>query len=123
MDVRKPYDERNDGRRAADPRDAFTEALLACRDGLDGQVHPGALDRVHPQIVEFARAAHACGAPPERTVAAFKEMISHLPSVFRRPMDERTLLMKELVEMAIVAYYPKDGVPKSDGKVKSKSSA
>jgi hypothetical protein len=96
-------------RRVRARREAFAEAPATCRveleRRLDGKNASGSPESLQGPIVAFAAAARSEKIPPQRVLAAFKEMVFRLPQVDRLDVDERTAVIRAIVTMTIEAYY------------------
>lgn len=108
---------RSDGERRSSPgREAFNDALAACRVCLTDLLHgDGDMvarlsgDGIDDAVSVLARSAASQRVPPERVLAAFKQMVTHLPSVARQSADVRGSVVRELTHLIIDAYYRPDG--------------
>jgi hypothetical protein len=95
--------------RRAPRRTAFAAALDACRTSLlapDGD-SPEAQRRF---MTAFAVAVRKLEVPPERVLAAFKQMAINAPTIARLPVGERMEAMHRLTTIAIDMYYQADGI-------------
>jgi hypothetical protein len=87
-------------------RKSLEDALSVCRDELQAQLGNGSsMESLRGAVRDYAALAYQEAMPPERTLAAFKDMIQSMPAVARRPADERGEIMRQLVQMAIHGYY------------------
>lgn len=66
-------------------------------------------DGIDDAVSVLARSAASQRVPPERVLAAFKQMVTHLPSVARQSADVRGSVVRELTHLIIDAYYRPDG--------------
>ena len=94
-------------------RQRISDALAVCRAEVEETLRarkraPAKLatdESLRDAVARFAKVASAQGVPPERLLAMFKGMVGSVNDADRRPMDERTEIMKQLVQMAIESYY------------------
>jgi hypothetical protein len=95
----------NRERRISGGRAAFDQALIVCGKELTRSV--GKADGVGPRrsVEAMVRAARQANMPPERTLAAFKKLLRTLPEIERLPLDDRSETTRQLVQLAIDAYY------------------
>jgi hypothetical protein len=106
-----------DGERRSSPgRAAFNQSLERCRVRLvellptDGDMIGAASnDGIRDAVSLVARKAASHGVPPQRVLAAFKQMVTTLPNVSRQAADVRGSLVRELTHVIIDAYYRPDG--------------
>ena len=107
-------------RRAADSgatREALVDALARCRselearvpDAITGEFSLGALATLRQPIAEFAVVACRENLPPERALVMFKKMIGQLADIERCPVEQREVVHRQLVEMAIESYFGEQG--------------
>lgn len=100
-------------------REALVEALARCRaelearvpDAINSEFSIGALDTLREPIAEFAVIAFREKLPPERTLVMFKKMIGQLADIERCPIEQREIVHRQLVEMAIESYFGEEGRP------------
>lgn len=103
-------------RRASDAettRATLADALDRCRAELEvrvpgvltGEFSIGALASLRDPVAQFAVVASREKLPPERALVMFKKMIGQLADIERCPVEQRELLHRQLVEMAIEAYF------------------
>lgn len=99
----------NDERRISGRRTAFDQALTVCGVELARTTMKGNGDGVARRraVEALMRAAREAKMPPERTIAAFKQMLRRLPELDRLPLPDRSETMRQLVQHAIDAYYDK----------------
>lgn len=103
-------------RRASDAqttRETLADALARCRDELEarvpsvitGQFSIGALATLRQPVAEFAVVASRENLPPERALVMFKKMIGQITDIERCGVEQRELMHRQLVEMAITSYF------------------
>ena len=100
-------------------RETLTDALARCRselearvpDAITGEFTIGALDTLRQPIAEFAVVACREKLPPERALVMFKRMIGQLADIERCPIEQREIVHRQLVEMAIESYFGEQGRP------------
>lgn len=111
-DARAPFASE---RRSSPRRAAFDTSLVECRTHLagallaDGDHLVAATDGIRRAVLRLARDAATQRVPPERVLAAFKQMVKDLPDVASRPAGVRGLVARELTHVLIDAYYRPDG--------------
>lgn len=106
-----------DGERRSSPgRAAFKDALDACRARLaellpeDGDAAAAiSNDDIRDAVSVVAQRAASQRVPPQRVLAAFKQMVTQMPHVERHAVDVRGSLVRELTQLVIDAYYRPDG--------------
>lgn len=109
-------------RRASDApatRATLADALARCRaelevrvpDVVTGEFSIDALAALREPVAEFALVASREQLPPERALVMFKKMIGQLSDIERCPVEQRELVHRHLVEMAIQSYYGEKGSP------------
>ena len=107
------------GSDSAATRAALVDALARCRaelearvpDAITGEFSVGALDSLREPIIEFAGVASREKLPPERALVMFKKMIGQLADIERCPLEQREVVHRQLVEMAIESYFGEQGRP------------
>ncbi|MGH7637443.1 MAG: hypothetical protein ACREOK_07305 [Gemmatimonadaceae bacterium] len=103
-------------RRASDgsaTRATLADALDRCRAELElrvpavitGQFSIGALASLRDPVAEFAALASREELPPERALVMFKKMIGQIADIERCQVEQRELMHRQLVEMAIESYF------------------
>lgn len=119
MNQHEGIDSRRKGstdRRASDApatRATLALALARCREELEARVAAvvtgeftiGALDSLREPVAAFAIVASREKLPPERALVMFKKMIGQLSDIERCPVEQRELMHRQLVEMAIESYF------------------
>ena len=103
-------------------REALTDALARCRSELEarvpnaitGEFSIGALDTLRQPVAEFAILACREKLPPERALVMFKRMIGQLADIERCPVEQREMVHRQLVEMAIESYFGEQKAPTAD---------
>jgi hypothetical protein len=116
MEQKKP---RVRERRISADRSAFTVALDECRATLDtrlvalgGNWSDGhSSEEVRKAVRQLASKANGFNIPPERMIAVFKDMLKSLPAVDRSDPGSRSEITRQLVQVAIEAYYPQGRRP------------
>ena len=106
-----PVDRRASG--APTTREKLSDALARCREELEarvpdvitGEFSIGALASLREPVAEFALFASREQLPPERALVMFKRMIGQLSDIERCPVEQREMMHRQLVEMAIESYY------------------
>jgi hypothetical protein len=102
-----------------DSRDALVDALARCRseletrvpDALTGEFSVGALNILREPVAAFAAVASREKLPPERALVMFKKMIGQLADIERCPLEQREVVHRQLVEMAIESYFTQQKPP------------
>jgi hypothetical protein len=100
-------------------RETLVDALARCRaelearvpDAITGEFSVRHLNSLREPIAEFAILASRENLPPERTLVMFKKMIGQLADIERCPVDQREVVHRQLVEMAIESYFEQPGRP------------
>jgi hypothetical protein len=101
-----PNEERADDRGESLGLSALSAALSVCRCELQQQLASGAsVESLRASVSNFATVAHRQDVPPERLLAAFKEMTLSLPEVARLRVTQRGAIMHQLVQIVIESYY------------------
>jgi hypothetical protein len=104
---------------SANTREALVDALARCRaelearvpDAITGEFSVGALRTLREPIAEFAIVASREHLPPERALVMFKKMIGQLADIERCPVEQREVVHRQLVEMAIESYFGEQSSP------------
>ena len=107
------------GSDSAATRASLADALARCRTQLEarvpdlvtGEFSIGAFNVLREPIAEFALLASREKLPPERALVMFKKMIGQLAEIERCPLEQRELVHRQLVEMAIESYFGEPGRP------------
>lgn len=119
MNQHKGIDSRPQGpidRRASDApttRATLADALDRCRAELEMRVPEviteqfsiGAFAALRDPVAEFAVLASREKLPPERALVMFKKMIGQIADIERCTVEQRELMHRQLVEMAIESYF------------------